>query len=222
MAFREKKDQILEKDIDILVIPECENPNTNGKWHEFTDWKWIGENDNKGLGVFTRNGISIGSAIEIEGCRYALAVTTDVLDVLGVWAMNDTQNPRQRYIGQVWTALQNYPDFVDSDTIVLGDFNWNTIWDKSPKSPLRGNLSETIGELNGHGLQSAYHRITGHEFGEEASPTLFMHRKEDRPYHIDYAFLPERMLESVKISVGSYDEWINASDHMPLIIDIND
>ena len=73
MAFREKKGQILEEDIDILVIPECENPTTTGDWDEFTDWEWIGENENKGLGVFTRNGISIGSATEIESCRYAMA-----------------------------------------------------------------------------------------------------------------------------------------------------
>ncbi len=222
MAFRRKKRQILEKDPDILVVPECENPEIKGEWNDFTAWEWIGENDNKGLGVFTRNGVSIESATEIEECQYALAVETDVLDALAVWAMNDKQNPRQRYIGQVWTALQNKPGFVDGDTIFLGDFNWNIVWDESPKSPLCGDFSKTVEELNGYGLQSVYHQITEEEFGEESSPTLFMHKKEERPYHVDYAFLPEPMLESAVISVGNYDDWIDESDHMPIIIDVDD
>ncbi|QGA81546.1 endonuclease/exonuclease/phosphatase family protein [Halomicrobium sp. LC1Hm] len=222
MAFREKKYPLLEEDTDILVVPECENPETKGGWDEFTDWKWMGENDNKGLGVFTRNGISIESVTEIEGCRYAMAVRTNLLDLLAVWAMNEKRNPRQRYIGQVWTALQSYSDFVSDNAIVLGDFNWNIIWDESPKSPLCGNFSETVEELNKHGLRSVYHQVTGDEFGEEASPTLFMHKKEDRPYHTDYVFFPEAMLKSADISVGNYDEWIDASDHMPIIIDVGE
>ena len=135
--------------------------------------------------------------------------------------MNDTQHPRQRYIGQVWTALQNDSGFVDSDTVVLGDFNWNAIWDESPNSPLCGNLADTVEELHRHGLQSAYHQETGDEFGDEASPTLFMHKKEDRPYHVDYAFCPASLLESATVSVGDYEEWIEASDHMPLIVDLD-
>lgn len=222
MAFRQKREQLLERDVDMLVIPECENPSTKGDWHEFTDWAWIGENDNKGLGVFTRNGIAIESTTEIEGCRYALAVTTDRLTLLGMWAMNEEQNPRQRYIGQVWTALQNYSGSIGDNTIVLGDFNWNRIWDESPKSPLCGNFSETVEKLYSYGLQSTYHQMTGDEFGEEASPTLFMHKKENRPYHVDYVFLPEPLLESADLSVGEYDEWIDASDHMPIIVDIDE
>lgn len=220
MAFRNKQQRLVDAGVDILVIPECENPQTKGDWDAFTEWAWIGDNDNKGLGVFTRNGIAIDSVTEIDECRYAVAVATDAMDILGIWAMNDTETPRQRYIGQVWTALQHYPGTIDAQTAVLGDFNWNVIWDDSPKHPLCGDFSETVAELRRHGLHSVYHHVTGEAFGDESAPTLFMHKKEDRPYYVDYAFLPEPLLDSVSLTVGDYDDWIAASDHMPLLVDI--
>ncbi|GAA0284389.1 hypothetical protein [Halobacterium noricense] len=48
-----------------------------------------------------------------------------------------------------------------------------------------------------------------------------MHKKEERPYHIDYAFVPRGLMESdVEVTVGGYDDWIDASDHMPLLVTI--
>lgn len=220
MAFRNKKDQLLEYDPDVLVIQECENPSKTGNWSGFTDWQWIGENEDQGLGVFTRNGIDIDGATEIEVSRHVLAIETDVIDLLAVWAMNDEINPSQRYIGQVHTTITNHPELLDGETSVVGDFNWNAIWDESPKSPLCGDFSDTVSLLSEHGLQSAYHHATEEAFGEENSSTFYMHKKETRPYHIDYAFLPETAVESAAVTVGEYDDWMGASDHMPLLLDV--
>lgn len=223
MAFRTKKDLILQYDPDILVIQECENPDTKGDWSEFSDWRWIGENEHKGLGVFSRNGLSLESAdVRGQGGLLTILVATDgPIDVLGVWAMNDEQNPEKRYIGQVYTAVREYREFIDSDTAVIGDFNWNSIWDESPKSPLYGDFSDTVGILNECGLRSAYHTLNDSDFGSEATPTFFMHKKQDREYHIDYIFLPEVVVEStVGLSVGEYGDWIDASDHMPIMVEL--
>ncbi|MEF8822209.1 MAG: hypothetical protein V5A52_08015 [Halovenus sp.] len=74
--------------------------------------------------------------------------------------------------------------------------------------------------LNEKGLCSAYHAARNDDFGEETEVTFYMHKKEERPYHIDYAFLPQRLMESgVEVAVGGYDDWIDASDHMPLLVD---
>lgn len=90
MAFRNKKCDILECDTDILVIQECENPETTGDWSEFADWRWTGDNDNKGLGVFTRNGFTIDSvSSEVRGSKHFLPVKTETVDILAVWAMNN-------------------------------------------------------------------------------------------------------------------------------------
>lgn len=222
MAFRRKKKQLLQADPDILVVQECENPEAKGDWREFSDWVWVGENGHKGLGIFARNGISLESAsIDGRGGRFTLPVRTDTsMDVIGVWAMNDDRNPENRYIGQVYTTVNDYRSFIDSNTVIAGDFNWNIVWDDSPKSRLCGNFSETVELLSDCGLRSSYHELQGVSFGEETDPTFFMHKKRRKSYHIDYIFAPDRILNSVaNISVREYDDWIDASDHMPIVID---
>jgi exonuclease III len=223
MAFRKKKAQILRYDPDILVIQECESPSANGDWSEFSDWIWVGEDEHKGLGIFSRNDISLEPGdITGRGGRFSIPVTTDTaVNVLGVWAMNDERNPKKRYIGQVYTTLRDYREWIDSDTVVVGDFNWNIIWDKSPDGPLRGDFSDTVGILNDCGLRSAYHSVAGSDFGDEDAPTFYMHKKRDREYHIDYIFAPDAAVDSVsEFIIGEYDDWIDASDHMPVIVEI--
>jgi hypothetical protein len=206
MAFRKKRRQLLDHDPDVLVIQECEDPAYKGSWDGFTDWEWIGENRNKGLGVFTRNGHRL-DRIETEepDSKYVLPVRIDEgLKLLGVWAMNDDEQPAKRYIGQVYTTLEQY-DFVDDETVVAGDFNWNVIWDESPKSPLRGTFEDVVEQLSAAGLGSAYHRLSECEYGSEPDPTFYMHKKEGRPYHTDYLYVPVDAIESATLTVGGYE-----------------
>lgn len=222
MAFR-KKGKILQYDPGILVIQDCEDPDTKGDRSEFSDRRWIGENEHKGLAVFSRNDYSLEStAVEGRGGQLTIPITTDgPVDMLGAWAINDEQNPEKRYIGQVYTTIQEYREFIDTRTAVLGDFNWNSIWDESPKSPLWGDFSDTVDILNAHGLQSVYHTLYDYDFGSEAAPTFFMYKKRDRGYHIGYVFLPEMVAESgADLSVGEYGDRIDASDHMPIIVEL--
>ncbi|RAK10302.1 hypothetical protein C8C77_10818 [Halanaerobium saccharolyticum] len=55
MALRKKKEYVLELDPDLLIVQECENPAKKGSWQEFSNYIWIGDNNNKGIGVFSRN-----------------------------------------------------------------------------------------------------------------------------------------------------------------------
>lgn len=223
MAFREKKDLLLKYDPDVLIIQECENPETKGEWDEFSDWQWVGDNDHKGLGVFCRTGLRVDSTPSQDSkSRYALPVhISGRIDILGIWAMNDKDNPRQRYISQVYTALQDYREFLSSNSVVAGDFNWNIIWDESPDTPLRGNFLETVDKLSEIGLVSSYHRLRGSKYGTEDLPTFFMHKKQNRSYHTDYLFIPEKLSYNVgNFKVGSFQNWIDASDHMPIIVDL--
>lgn len=221
-AFRRKQQRLLEYDPDIAIVQECENPSTKGEWSEFTDWRWVGDDDNQGLAVFTRNDLTIESVTQIDEANHFLFVETGAIDVLGVWAMNDEDNPAQRYIGQVYTALKTNPELVANDTLVAGDLNWNVIWDESPKSPLCGDFSETCGILNDNGLMSAYHELKDAQFGTEDDATFFMHKKESRPYHIDYVFVPRRFIDKESsVTAGTYEEWIESSDHVPLFVDID-
>lgn len=222
MAFRRKQDYILDYDPDVVIIQESENPDYKGDWSEFTDWKWIGENRNKGLGIFTRNGFCV-EEIETKSLdsKYFLPVEiTDDLKLLGVWAMNDEGDPRRRYIGQVYTAVQDF-DFLDSKTIVAGDWNWNIEWDDSPSSPLYGNFKQTVRQLAFYGLSSAYHDFFDAEYGDEDHSTFFMHKKEDREYHTDYIFYPQNGNNLINLQIGEYEDWIDHSDHMPMFLEYN-
>ena len=67
---------------------------------------------------------------------------------------------------------------------------------------------------------SAYHSIFDEEFGKESKATLFLTKNLNKKYHIDYAFI--RGFKIKNIEVGDYSDWIKHSDHMPLIIDIED
>lgn len=225
MAFRRKKERVLQYEPDVLVIQECENLYKRGEWDEFSDWEWIGENEHKGLGVFSRNGITIESAnIEESTCRYVLPVTLDdERSLLAVWAMNDENEPERRYIGQVYTALQQYSEYVDSASIVAGDFNWNVIWDDSPKTLLCGNFSDTVEALSQRDLCSTYHSLKECEYGNETDSTFYRHKKYERGYHLDYVFIPREKVDAVtEFAVGTYDEWIEFSDHMPIVVEIED
>jgi len=217
-AFRRKQSRLLDLEPDIAVVPECEHPAKKGDWSAFTDWRWTGDDPHKGLGVFTRNDIAITATTETAGADHFLHVETDTVDVLAVWAMNDRENPRQRYIGQVYTVLENYSELVDENTVVTGDFNWNVVWDESPNSPLRSDFTDVREMLNENGLCSD-HAVHEEEFGEETDSTFYMHKKEERPYHIDYAFVPRRLTDSeIGVTVGGYGDWIDASDHVPLLV----
>ena len=97
--------------------------------------------------------------------------------------------------------------------IICGDFNNSVIWDKSNKE---SNFKETNESLNTLGYQSAYHKLTNEEFGKEKQGTLYHTKNKDKPYHIDYVFL--KGIEPETIAIGSYEDWISLSDHVPVTV----
>jgi hypothetical protein len=135
MAFRRKYKNILSFNPDIVVIPECENP-TNFKEHFYSDYKWVGDNKNKGLGIFSFNDFKI--SLHESYCpefKYVLPLKVQInnkkiINLIAVWAQ-DNDDPKRRYIGNVWCALNYYKNLFIEPIIIAGDFNWNVIWDKS-------------------------------------------------------------------------------------------
>lgn len=56
--------------------------------------------------------------------------------------------------------------------------------------------------------------------GEEQTPTFYLQRNITKPYHIDYAFIPSHLLPQASLFIGTHHEWLEISDHMPLIVEI--
>jgi exonuclease III len=70
---------------------------------------------------------------------------------------------------------------------------------------------------------SIYHKQFNQEQGKEEHPTFFLQRKITKPYHIYYCFASADLYSRLqKIEIGTYDSWIMKSDHVPVIIEIDD
>jgi len=162
MAFRNKAEKILAYQPDILIIQECENPDKL-KFKEGcpipNDILWFGDNQNKGVGIFSYSEYRF----RLLDCHnpelktiLPIAVTGGKIDfnLFAIWA-NNPLDKKFQYIGQVWKALQHYTDLIENErTILIGDFNSNTIWDKPKRE---SNHSNFVSQLNDKEIYSTYH-----------------------------------------------------------------
>ena len=147
-------------------------------------------------------------------------------NLLAVWAQNGSGGmSRKHQLGPLRRAMSRYRDFLSHPaTVIAGDLNSNTIWDK-PGWRINHSTKVRILEES-FGLVSAYHAVRGEAHGEETEPTLYWRdRTKDGPtYHIDYVFLPTGWIGKVRhLSVGAFEPWCGAglSDHVPVIVDID-
>lgn len=224
MAFRKKADSILKHKPDILVVPECEHPDKllfSVDTPKPTDTLWFGKNPNKGLAIFSYSNFRftvLDNHNQDLQKIIPIAVTDGQLDFIlfAIWAYNPTDRDG-KYIGQVWKALHYYSDlFADTKTILIGDFNSNKIWDKRRRV---GNHSDVVKHLEEKGILSVYHVYHKQDQGTEQHPTLYLHRRKYRPYHIDYCFASKDLLDRVSsVEIGDFDEWIKHSDHVPVVV----
>jgi endonuclease/exonuclease/phosphatase family metal-dependent hydrolase len=49
---------------------------------------------------------------------------------------------------------------------------------------------------------------------------LYWRRNLSTPYHVDYCFVPTNWASTSKVAVGTATDWLDKSDHMPLIVDV--
>lgn len=235
-----KKTQFLDNlEADILIVQECEDPDqSNGAYQKWAgDFLWVGPSKNKGLGIFSQQGVSLSKCnwageFKVNGFKsnhpslqwstsdlelFLPCIADETLCILAVWTKL-ADSSVFGYVGQLWKYLQiHWSEIVSHKAIVLGDFNSNAIWDKPDRW---WNHSAVVDELEEMGLKSLYHAQHREKQGLESTPTFYMCRNENRPYHIDYAFLPENIIKRSQITIGEKTKWLEVSDHLPLIVDI--
>lgn len=213
--FREKNRAISDLQADIYVIQECENPKEiNYHWDPkfLTNFLWTGENRNKGLGIFFSEKSKIR---ENPWPKYTLRNFISInidnkFDLVGVWACKP-------YIEEYCIYQSVQYNKYNQNTIVIGDFNSNKIWDSQHKTR---NHSAVVNLLQEKGLYSAYHIMNRENQGEETRSTFYLHRYPDRGYHTDFCFLdPSRIIDFQLLEESN---WLEHSDHIPMLIDIKD
>jgi hypothetical protein len=139
--------------------------------------------------------------------------------LIAVWSKG---GQKYRYVMGVVKAIQTYRSlFESSPTVLIGDLNSNAIWDSLHPEGL--NHSALINLLSELGLVSSYHHFYGEAQGLETRPTCYLLWNKDRPYHIDYCFVPKSWASRIqRVDVGAFDAWRQHSDHRPLLVDILD
>ena len=229
MAFRKKVDHILKYSPDILIIPESEHIDKiiiASQFRQPSDMLWFGHNRNKGLAVFAFGELKL-STLEVHREEFKMVVPIAVtgasidFNLFAVWA-NNPQDHDGHYVTQVWKAINHYNNLLtEKAAILVGDFNSNTIWDKKRKI---GNHSGVVRFLTERGIVSAYHSHHKQVQGKEIHPTYYMHRSNQKPYHIDYCFVSMDIATKIKtVAVGDFESWVVAklSDHVPVIFDFD-
>lgn len=226
MAFRKKVELILAYKPDIVVIPECECPD-NLKFDKAIpkpkDILWFGENRHKGLGIFSykRHRFSLMKNHNPDFKTIVpVFVTGGKFDFVlyAIWA-NNPADPDGQYVEQVWKAIHYYDEhLLNHPSILVGDFNSNTIWDRKYRE---GNHSNVVKKLGEKGIVSCYHLYHKQLQGKEQHPTFYLYRHQDKPYHLDYCFVSAEMSKKIRlVEIGEYDQWKKYSDHVPVIVSL--
>ncbi|MCD2338284.1 exonuclease/endonuclease/phosphatase family protein [Bacillus cereus] len=227
MAFRKKIDKILPLKADILVISECEK---SEKWGQIdkekgiNDFLWEGDNPNKGIGIITfdeRYQIEIHPVYD-KSFRYIVPIKVSAGNqefiMFAVWSQKGEKR-YSSYIGQIYLALEKYATLLKDPCIIVGDWNSNKVFDHIKRVKTH---SEVVEFLEKFGIMSAYHHFSKEEQGKESEVTHYFRKEKARPFHIDYLFASEIFLEQLKsFKIGSCEEWIEFSDHMPIIAEFN-
>ncbi|MGG0728011.1 hypothetical protein ABE072_22345 [Bacillus paramycoides] len=79
-----------------------------------------------------------------------------------------------------------------------------------------------VERLESVGIRSAYHRYFKEKHGQETKPTYFFRKDKSSPFHIDFLFASEIILDQLNlVEVGSFEKWIKSSDHMPIYIEFD-
>jgi exodeoxyribonuclease III len=224
MAFRKKANVILAYQPDILLVQECEHPDNI----DFTLHKkvpkavlWFGNNQHKGMGIFAYSDVTLKlHKLYNEAIKWVVPIVVkhgqQRYTLFAVWAHNP-QDPDGQYVTQVWKALKHYQKLIKkTNTILMGDFNSNTIWDKPKRE---GNHSTVVAHLQQKNIHSAYHHHVSQIQGAESHPTFYLYRHQNKPYHIDYCFASGDFIKNLSsVEIGSFRSWKKHSDHVPLMV----
>jgi len=117
MAFARKCQPLYDLHPDIAVIPECSKNDLQPGLFDHFDARWFGDNPRKGLGVLVAKPLRIIRA-EKPPNRWVvpLSISGGASDfrLIAVWAMPVKGSVVKSYIGQVYEAIANHPQWFPS------------------------------------------------------------------------------------------------------------
>jgi hypothetical protein len=178
MAFRKKAGLLLQYKPDIVIIPECEHPDKlifAPGTPAPSDTLWFGNNINKGLGIFSYSSYRF-QLQETHNPELRMIIPILVTRarrqfmLYAIWAYNPGDKDGT-YVEQVWKAIHHYDNQITNKrTILIGDFNSNTIWDKKHRA---GNHSNVVKRLEKKVSAAAIIYFTNSHREKNNTPRIF-------------------------------------------------
>uniref|UniRef100_UPI00403EFDC7 hypothetical protein n=1 Tax=Lentilactobacillus hilgardii TaxID=1588 RepID=UPI00403EFDC7 len=211
-GFQNKIDCLLTLKADLYIVAEAEDPDkikNQNYLSQVKEQRYLKfSRDRKGLLLFTfSNDLIQPLNWQNYRMRYFYPFTFRDFTFLGLWA-------KDNYIEDIYL----YTSFHLKDlkkSILIGDFNSNVKWDNDHGYRTHSDFNNLMKQIN---HVSAYHSQERVPFGQEQQATFYMYRHYDRPYFIDYAYLPRD--QAFHISYGDAKTYLVYSDHIPVILDL--
>lgn len=116
---------------DISVIPEIAKPELINE-----RCLWFGTNPNQGVAITASQSYSLTSLPEKPGApRYVIPIRVEGPTCFTLFAVWTIQRQEMPYIRTVAATIDLCPEIFDQGPVVMiGDFNANTIWDRSTQT----------------------------------------------------------------------------------------
>ncbi len=223
--IKDKFKKITELCPDLAVIPELPDPSMFQNEVTIENSIWYGQEKGIGLGIISFSK-DYKLSMLVDEIKYEWVVPIQVSGqedfiLLAVWTK---RTPGYSSYGHIlYSALKEYEHFLKNKrVIIIGDFNIDKNLPSS-YSGIQGRLGfERIIELlHSCGLTSCYHYFSNEEFGSESKATYYHYRKSTLPFHIDYCFASQEMIQRTKqFYVDNDEDWAKLSDHLPLVFEL--
>ena len=199
---------------DIYVIQEVRDPRSiEGKefqnWLKDYDYKWVQHWDkSRGLCVFIKKDINYSeNSWNNFGLDCYISLKINDINFIAVWACDN-------YIEDACIYFDIHKEKLGK-AFIVGDFNSNVIWNGKRKR----NHSYFSKMLSSIGIKSIYHKEMNENEGSETISTFYLHRNENKDFHIDYMFAHDDIKYN-NFKIGDVKKYLKYSDHVPMSIDI--
>jgi len=138
--------------------------------------------------------------------------------VLAVWALGPSWvKDRLSYAAQTARVVADVLPSIAGPVVLAGDLNAPI--SSTPADARRH--ANTVTHLAELGFVSAFTTSRG-DTDPLTEPTLYHQRKLEQPFHIDHVFVSRDWTSGIKVTVGTFVDWVQTkrSDHVPIIVDM--
>ena len=242
--FPEKLKKIVEwAEADIYVISECPKLDDDSDLLKNLNLQYAGwdgkEKGTAGVGIFIKYNHNVQKHPKgPENYDYhVLCTVNDKFHILGIWA--HAVDSKKNYAPCLLKYIKKHSE-IDCNYIITGDLNLDERV-KGQNKQCKMDTKKIFEIFESAGLISAYRKATGELHGSENKKTYYrsVYKRIEKPArmvgenihqpscnilipssHIDYVFADERMIIDKSVKFGEPIEWLEYSDHLPLIVEL--